>query len=62
MCETGMVLSELSFMIRHTKKFARKHRVMTPLAQFHASSYQMPCPLWSCFGHVSLELSVYVNH
>lgn len=44
MCETGMVLSELSFMIRHTKKFARKHRVMTPLAQFHASSYQMPCP------------------
>lgn len=44
MCETGMVLSELSFMIRHTKKFARKHRVMTPLAQFHASSYQVPCP------------------
>lgn len=44
MCETGMVLSELSYMIRHTKKFARKHRVMTPLAQFHASSYQMPCP------------------
>ena len=44
MCETGMVLSELSHMIKHTRSYAKKHRVLTPLAQFHASSYQMPCP------------------
>ncbi len=44
MCETGLVLSELSYMIRHTRKFAAKKRVYTPLAQFAASSYQKPSP------------------
>ena len=44
MCETGMVLSELSHMLRHTKGYARRRRAATPLAQFHASSYTLPCP------------------
>lgn len=44
MCETGMVLSELSYLIRHTKQFARARRVPTPLAQFHAISYTKPTP------------------
>ncbi|MGN0334990.1 MAG: aldehyde dehydrogenase [Lachnospiraceae bacterium] len=44
MCETGLVLSELSYMIRHTRKFAAGHRVHTPLAQFAASSYKKPSP------------------
>ena len=44
MCEVGLVLSEITYMIRHTKKFARKHRVPTPLAQFASSSYQQPTP------------------
>ncbi len=44
MCETGMVLSELSYMISHTRKFAAKRRAATPLAQFAASSYVMPTP------------------
>lgn len=44
MCEVGLVLCELSYMIRHTRKFAAKHRVYTPLAQFAASSYQLSCP------------------
>jgi aldehyde dehydrogenase (NAD+) len=44
MCETGMALSELSYMIKHTRKFARKHRVHTPLAQFHSVSYTQPTP------------------
>jgi len=44
MCEVGMVISELSYMIRHTPRFAAKRRVRTPLAQFAASSYQLPTP------------------
>ena len=44
MCEVGMVLSELSYLIRHTRKFAREHRVRTPLAQFAAASFQKPSP------------------
>ena len=44
MCETGLVLSEISYMIRHTRKFSSKHRVHTPLAQFASSSYQKPSP------------------
>lgn len=44
MCEIGMVLSELSYMIKYTKKFAKKKRVHTPLAQFHSVSYRQPGP------------------
>ena len=44
MCEVGFVLSELSYMIRHTRKFARKKRVHTPLAQFASRSFQQPVP------------------
>ena len=44
MSETGMVLSELSYMIRSTPRFAKKRRVPTPLAQFAASSYCQPSP------------------
>lgn len=44
MCETGIVLSEISYMIRHTGKFASRHRVHTPLAQFASHSYKQPSP------------------
>ncbi len=44
MCETGMVLSELSYLIRHTPSFARKKHVRTPLAQFCAQSYTVATP------------------
>lgn len=44
MCETGMVLSELSHMIRHLRDYARDRRVLTPLAQFHAKSFTSPEP------------------
>ncbi len=44
MCEVGMALSELRFMLKHTKKFAKEKRVRTPLAQFPAKSYQKPVP------------------
>lgn len=44
MCETGLVLSELSYMIKHVKKFAKPKRVATPLAQFKSKSYRLPSP------------------
>lgn len=44
MCETGMVLSELRYMKRHVKAFARNNTVPTPLAQFHARSFTSPEP------------------
>ena len=44
MCEIGMVKSELSYMIRHTRRFASERRVRTPLAQFASSSYKKPTP------------------
>ncbi|MBQ8399711.1 MAG: aldehyde dehydrogenase [Clostridia bacterium] len=44
MCESGMVLSEISYMIRHTKKFAKRKTVQTPLAQFASHSYKQPVP------------------
>ncbi len=44
MCESGLVLSEISYMIRHTKKFARRKTVYTPLAQFASNSFKQPVP------------------
>lgn len=44
MCETGLVLSDLSYMLKHIKKFARPKRVKTPLAQYISKSYRIPSP------------------
>ena len=44
MCEVGMALSEISYLIKHTKKFAKEKRVRTPLAQFASRSYKKPTP------------------
>ena len=44
MCESGLVLTEISYMIKHAKKFAKRKTVMTPLAQFHSHSYKQPVP------------------
>ncbi len=44
MCESGLVLTEISYMIRHTKKFASKKTVKTPLSQFCSHSFKQPVP------------------
>ena len=44
MCETGLVLSEISYMLKHIRKFSREKRVHTPLAQFHSRSFTKPGP------------------
>ena len=44
MCESGLVLTEISYMIRHVRKFVKKKTVATPLAQFHSHSYKQPVP------------------
>ena len=44
MCEIGMVLSEISHMLRHIRRYVRERTVPTPLAQFPARSYVKPCP------------------
>lgn len=44
MCETGLVLSEITYMQKHIRSLSREKTVRTPLAQFHARSYQKPSP------------------
>ena len=44
MYETGLVLSEISYMLKHIHSFAKEKKVHTPLAQFHSRSYQKPSP------------------
>ena len=44
LCEIGLVLSEISYLIRHTKGFAKKERVRTPLAQFPSRCFRQPVP------------------
>ena len=43
-CETGLVLSELSYMRKHLRRFARERTVPTPLTNFHSRSYKKPSP------------------
>ena len=44
MCEVGLSLTEISYMIKNVKKFAKEKTVVTPLAQFASRSYKKPCP------------------
>ena len=44
MCEVGLVLTELSYMIKHTRRFAEEKTVYTPIAQFASRSYKKPSP------------------
>lgn len=44
MCEIGLVLSEISYMIRHTRRFAKRKRVHTPLANFSSHSFKQQIP------------------
>ena len=44
MCEIGLVLSEISYMIKHLKGFSMPKRVKTPLAQFKSKSFVLPSP------------------
>ncbi|MBQ1252467.1 MAG: aldehyde dehydrogenase [Firmicutes bacterium] len=44
MCEIGLVLSEISHMLKHTPGYAREKRVATPLAQYVSRSYVKPSP------------------
>ena len=39
MCEIGMVLSELGYLLRRTRRYCRDTHVLTPLAQFPARSF-----------------------
>ncbi|MBQ3502439.1 MAG: aldehyde dehydrogenase [Clostridia bacterium] len=43
MSEIGMVLSELSHMIKHCKHYSAPQRVGTPIAHFASKSYRLPC-------------------
>ena len=44
MCETGLTLSEATWMIRHVRRLMRDRTVPTPLSQFAARSFRSPSP------------------
>ena len=44
MCETGLVLDEIHYMLRHIRSFAKEQDVRTPLAQFCSRSYRKHSP------------------
>ena len=44
MCETGMVLEELSYVLRHMAGWAKRRPVLSPLAQFPSSSFTVKNP------------------
>lgn len=44
MCETGLVLSEITYMLKHIKKFSKPRRVRTPLAQYISKSFELASP------------------
>ena len=44
MCEIGLVRSEISYMIKHVKRYAKEKTVYTPITQFASRSYRKPVP------------------
>lgn len=47
MCETGLALCELNYMIKHLKRLAKPRRAKTPIAQAVSKSYRLPSPYGS---------------
>lgn len=39
MCETGLVISEINYMVKHIKQFSRDKRVHTPITNFCSRSF-----------------------
>ncbi len=44
LCESGLTLTEITWMIKHVKSLSAEKTVPTPLAQFAARSYRKPGP------------------
>ena len=44
MCETGLVLSEITHMLKNIRSYTKEQTVPTPLAQFHSHSFRKPSP------------------
>ncbi|MBE6143577.1 MAG: aldehyde dehydrogenase [Erysipelotrichaceae bacterium] len=44
MCEVGLVLSEITYMIKNVRKLSRIKRVSSPLVQIPSKSYKKPSP------------------
>jgi len=44
MCEIGLVYTEITYMLKHIKKFAKPQKVHTPLSQFASKSYKLAVP------------------
>ena len=55
MCEVGLSLSEISYMIKHTRSFSYTFGTIC-LSKLYKTK-----PLWCNPHHESLELSIYVN-
>lgn len=45
MCEVGLVLGEISYMLKHIRKLARRRAVPTPLTHYFARCYEQAMPL-----------------
>lgn len=44
MCEIGLALTEISYMIKNAKRLSAEKRVHTPISQFHSKSYKISEP------------------
>ncbi len=44
MTEVGIILDEIHYMEKHLKRFAKPHRVPTPLGNFRSKSFVLPSP------------------
>ena len=44
MCEIGLVKSEISYMIKHIKKYAKERTVKTPITNWISRSFVKPVP------------------
>lgn len=59
MCETGLVLSELTYMEKHLNRLMRARRAKTPLAQFPARQLRRARAAGRGAGDEPVELSVH---
>lgn len=61
MCETGLVLSELTYMIKHTRKFAKERTSTYTACTVSFKKLSKAISIWCGADYESLELSSYAD-
>ena len=62
MCEIGLVLEEISHMIKNVKKYAKPQKISSAISNFPSKSYIKKCPYGVVFVFIAWDYAFLCYH